>query len=373
MINYSQKKRPSGFLNFFSAVAVGALLVVGALLLFFMLMLFAKIIEPTENTFSGESKVCKHQGLRESLKQKDGTAAFFMPKNSSPQHIFGDALKKGYKTFRQEKNPRISPGKYSKENRIKNPLEKKKLEEKSNKLKRQLQEANAKIKQLEDVLSLVYSEAELEQSSKEKKEKEIAALKKKISFIKKQFKNLSIQLQEKEKILAKKMSQPSLDVIANTDLAKKTRPNQEFSSKLLSRLRSVFYFTRGVIIKEDRIVFASKNIFIKDTSRLTAQGKRYLSLYIKALKETVQTFPQNYPWTLKINSHTDARPFKDKNYSSNLQLSIGRAAATMSFFCKEGIKGENISAGGVGAYQPIKKDSSMIAHRKNNRLELKID
>jgi|GEM_PF-1899200 len=353
MSYFNKKKQTSSIINFFPAVVVGAFLAIGIGGVFYTMVLMVTVNHVIEE--QGRDKGSRKQKSISSAESRN-SINFYIPFLSCDK-------KKPYK---------LAAMMYASQKELA-AEEKKILTEENGRLQKELKTSKQEILKLQEVLSLVHSEAELEQFSKHKKEKEIYSLKKKFSFIKQRFQNVNSQLKKKEQLLAKKMGEPSLDVIINTALAKKATPAREVSAKLFSKLRDVFYLIRGVAINDDRLILESKNIFVKDTSRLAPQGKKYLSLYVRALKETMESFPKSYPWILRISSYTDARPFKSKDYSSNLHLSASRAAVVMDFLCSQGMQGENMSAGGYGSYHQINKDSSMEAHRQNNRLELKVD
>ncbi len=240
-------------------------------------------------------------------------------------------------------------------------------------LEGKLHKANEKILQLEDVLSLLHSESELEQLAKMRTEKEAYTLKEKLFILKNKFQQIVATLKEKEAVLTTKNFDLTSDLIIETELSKEAKPTTQFSLDLFLKLRRFFDLRRGFLMVEDRFIIESKNIFVKDTAKLTLQGKKYLVKYLTALKEVIKSIPANYRWVLRIDSHTDARPFSSKKYPSNLHLSSDRAVAVMQFLEQKGIEGKNLAAVGFGAYQPIKKEYSMIAHRKNNRIELKLD
>lgn len=72
-----------------------------------------------------------------------------------------------------------------------------------------------------------------------------------------------------------------------------------------------------------------------------------------------------------ISGHTDNVPIRGGKYSSNLQLSISRAAMVAEFLLKRtGIDPQRVSTMGFGKYRPLDSNASSDGRKRNRRVEI---
>jgi chemotaxis protein MotB len=73
---------------------------------------------------------------------------------------------------------------------------------------------------------------------------------------------------------------------------------------------------------------------------------------------------------IDIEGHTDNRPIKNKEYSSNWELSALRATAVLRILNEEGLNDEHLSATGFAASRPIDSNESPQGRAKNRRVSI---
>lgn len=158
----------------------------------------------------------------------------------------------------------------------------------------------------------------------------------------------------------------------NLALAAKVEELAEYRSEFFGRLRQVLAGRKGFTIIGDRFVFQSEVLFGSGSADLGAAGKQGLRTFADVLKEVMQRIPEDLPWILQVDGHTDRIPIKTPRFPSNWELSAGRAIEVVNYLVSEGIPASRLSATGYGEFQPIDTRDDEIAYRRNRRIELKL-
>ncbi|MDE0717601.1 MAG: OmpA family protein, partial [Rhodospirillaceae bacterium] len=104
-------------------------------------------------------------------------------------------------------------------------------------------------------------------------------------------------------------------------------------------------------------------------SGLQDGGKVELRKLATTLKELANRIPDDIDWILRVDGHTDARPFRG---GSNLELSARRAIAVVNFLIAEGIPAGRLLAAGFGPHHPIDAGQTEEAYQKNRRIEIRL-
>ena len=86
----------------------------------------------------------------------------------------------------------------------------------------------------------------------------------------------------------------------------------------------------------------------------------------------MERIPEDLPWILQVDGHTDRIPIKTPRFPSNWELSAGRAIEVVNYLVSQGIPPSRLSASGFGEFQPIDARDDEIAYRRNRRIELKL-
>jgi chemotaxis protein MotB len=93
-----------------------------------------------------------------------------------------------------------------------------------------------------------------------------------------------------------------------------------------------------------------------------------------AISELEKEIPEDIPWVLQINGHTDKRPITGAGgrFKSNWDLSAARAISVVRYLVDKGIPAEHLVAAGYGEFQPLEEGDTEEALAKNRRIELKL-
>lgn len=97
-----------------------------------------------------------------------------------------------------------------------------------------------------------------------------------------------------------------------------------------------------------------------------------MDVLAKTLKELKKKIPSKISWVLRVDGHTDNIPIHNELYSSNWQLSANRAIAVVQYLTEKGVPAKHLVAAGFGEHQPIDKNNTEAARRKNRRIEFKL-
>ena len=201
-----------------------------------------------------------------------------------------------------------------------------------------------------------------------------------ISVLNNQILSLRLQLTRIEEALqtseaeteAQKVAIADLGRRLNLALAAKVEELAEYRSEFFGRLRQVLAGRQGFTIIGDRFVFQSEVLFASGSADLGSQGKTGLDTFAAELKEVMNRIPEDLPWILQVDGHTDRVPIKTARFPSNWELSSGRASKVVNYLVSRGIPPHRLSATGFGEFQPIDPRDDEIGHRRNRRIELKL-
>ena len=189
------------------------------------------------------------------------------------------------------------------------------------------------------------------------------------------------EIQKLNSLLAEKERESINDKIAIADLGKKlnsalasrVQDLQKFRSEFFGQLREILENRSEVRIVGDRFIFQSEVIFATGQSNVSAAGKEQLADIASAIREIEKSIPENIPWILQIEGHTDSDPIANSSiFRDNWELSTDRALSVVRFLRSEGISANRLAAAGYGEFQPIDSGNSAASKQRNRRIELKL-
>ncbi len=189
------------------------------------------------------------------------------------------------------------------------------------------------------------------------------------------------EIQKLNSLLAEKERESINDKIAIADLGKKlnsalasrVQDLQKFRSEFFGQLREILENRSEVRVVGDRFIFQSEVIFATGQANISAAGKDQLADIASALREIEKSIPENIPWVLQIEGHTDSDPIANSSiYRDNWDLSTERALSVVRFLRSEGISANRLAAAGYGEFQPIDSGNSAASKQRNRRIELKL-
>ena len=191
--------------------------------------------------------------------------------------------------------------------------------------------------------------------------------------------SLRSELSRLRALLAEREKQADEDKIAianlgkalNSALANKVQELRRFRSEFFGRLRDVLEGRSDVKIVGDRFVFQSEVLFAPGQASIGEEGQKQLAQIAAALTEIIREIPEDIPWILQVDGHTDDVPVSGV-YADNWDLSTERALSVVRFMIREGVPASRLSASGYGEFQPIATGNNIEDRQKNRRIELKL-
>ena len=201
---------------------------------------------------------------------------------------------------------------------------------------------------------------------------EVARLTSAMESLRSELSRLRALLAEREKQAEEdKIAIANLGKALNSALANKVQELRRFRSEFFGRLRDVLEGRSDVKIVGDRFVFQSEVLFAPGQASIGEEGQKQLAQIAAALTEIIREIPEDIPWILQIDGHTDDVPVSGV-YADNWDLSTERALSVVRFMIREGVPASRLSASGYGEFQPIATGNSVEDRQKNRRIELKL-
>lgn len=226
---------------------------------------------------------------------------------------------------------------------------------------------------------LVRSAADLQTALDEEQLEREAALAE-LATLTRQINALSVQLAELDRILDQRESEiaaqsatiAELGARLNLALAAEVEELSRFRSDFFGRLRAVLGDRDDVRIVGDRFVFQSEVLFGSGEAEIGAEGRRQLAQLAATLEDIADEIPDELPWVLQVDGHTDRRPISTPRFPSNWELSTARAISVAQFLVEQGIPPDRVAARGFAEFQPLDPADTAEAYRRNRRIEIKL-
>ena len=158
----------------------------------------------------------------------------------------------------------------------------------------------------------------------------------------------------------------------NLALAARVTELARYRSEFFGRLQAVLGERKDVQIVGDRFVFSSEVLFPTASDEVSADGMIQLTRLAETLKTLAAEIPDDLPWVLQVDGHTDRRPISNARFPSNWELSTARALAIVKFLRTQGIPPQRLAATGYGEFHPLDARNSEEAYARNRRIELKL-
>ncbi|MEZ5864246.1 MAG: peptidoglycan -binding protein [Geminicoccaceae bacterium] len=201
-----------------------------------------------------------------------------------------------------------------------------------------------------------------------------------VELLNRQINALSIQLAEIDNVLTQKETEiatqsatiADLGERLNVALAAQVEELSRFRSDFFGRLRQVLGDRDDVRIVGDRFVFQSEVLFGSGEAEIGPEGRRQLAKLAATLSAIAAEIPDELPWVLQVDGHTDRRPISTARFPSNWELSTARAISVAEFLIEQGIPPERVAARGFAEFQPLDPADTPSAYRRNRRIEIKL-
>lgn len=160
----------------------------------------------------------------------------------------------------------------------------------------------------------------------------------------------------------------------NVALAQRVQELSRYRSDFFGRLRQILGERDDIRVVGDRFIFQSEVLFDTGSDEINPDGSVQLDKLGDAVLQLVGEIPEEIPWVLQVNGHTDKRPITGTGgrFASNWELAAARAISVVTFLQEKGIPPEHLVAAGYGEFQPIEAGDTDEVLARNRRIELKL-
>ena len=227
--------------------------------------------------------------------------------------------------------------------------------------------------ELQDKLSTQAIDLEEKDQSLLQSLAEMKLLNKQIGALNSQLEEVNNILAVREKVIAKQnLSLENLGQRLNTALASEVQRLQRYRSDFFEQMGEILANRAGIKVVDDRFILQSEVLFPSSSAELSDNGREQLAGIAKILLEVLEEAPQDLPWIIRVDGHTDTRPINTAQFPSNWELSSARAIAVVRYLRTLGIPETRLAATGFAHMHPIEDRDDEIAHRRNRRIEMKL-
>src|SRR5207302_1484548 len=202
---------------------------------------------------------------------------------------------------------------------------------------------------------------------------QIEVLNQQISALRRQLAALEEALDASEK--RDKQSQSKIADLGqrlNVALAQRVQELSRYRSEFFGRLRAILGNRPDIRVVGDRFVFQSEVLFDSGSAAIKPEGRGEIDKLAAALLELEKQIPAEIAWVLRIDGHTDVRPIASPQFPSNWELSSARAISVVQYLIARGVSPQHLVAAGFGEFQPVDTGGGEDAYRRNRRIELKL-
>jgi chemotaxis protein MotB len=158
----------------------------------------------------------------------------------------------------------------------------------------------------------------------------------------------------------------------NVALAQRVQELSRYRSEFFGRLRAILGNRPDIHVVGDRFVFQSEVFFDTGQATLLPEGTAELDTVANALLDLDKQIPKEIAWVLRVDGHTDVRPVNGPTFHSNWELSSARAISVVQYLVSRGVPAQRLVAAGFAEFQPIDPANTEEAYRRNRRIELKL-
>jgi chemotaxis protein MotB len=158
----------------------------------------------------------------------------------------------------------------------------------------------------------------------------------------------------------------------NVALAQRVQELSRYRSEFFGRLRAILGNRPDIRVVGDRFVFQSEVFFDSGQATLLPEGQTELNSVANALTDLDKQIPAEIAWVLRVDGHTDVRPISSPVFKSNWELSSARAISVVQYLISLGVPAQRLVAAGFAEFQPLDAGNTEDAYKRNRRIELKL-
>src|SRR6202166_4520265 len=158
----------------------------------------------------------------------------------------------------------------------------------------------------------------------------------------------------------------------NVALAQRVQELSRYRSEFFGRLRAILGNRPDIRIVGDRFVFQSEVFFDTGQALLLPEGRAELDKLATALIELDKQIPAEIAWVLRVDGHTDVRPINSPTVTSNWELSSARAISVVPYLVSRDARPRWRVAAAFAESQRLDAAATEEAYKRNRRIELKL-
>ncbi|NWG45117.1 MAG: peptidoglycan -binding protein [Alphaproteobacteria bacterium] len=158
----------------------------------------------------------------------------------------------------------------------------------------------------------------------------------------------------------------------NAALAQKVGELAAYRSEFFGRLKDALGNRDDIEIVGDRFVLQSEIFFESGSADISPAGQGELQKLATLVIGIADQIPDDLPWIIRVDGHSDRQPIATPEFPSNWHLSAARAVAVVRFLESRGVPARRLAAAGFGEYHPLDPSRSGEAYKRNRRIELKL-
>ena len=203
---------------------------------------------------------------------------------------------------------------------------------------------------------------------------QVEVLNQQISALRRQLAALEDALEASEKRGQESQSRlADLGQRLNVALAQRVQELSRYRSEFFGRLRAILGNRPDIRIVGDRFVFQSEVFFDTGQALLLPEGRNELDKIASAMIDLDKQIPKEVAWVLRVDGHTDVRPITNSPvFKSNWELSSARAISVVQHLISLGVPAQRLVAAGFAEFQPLDSSGTEEAYKRNRRIELKL-
>lgn len=235
------------------------------------------------------------------------------------------------------------------------------------------EELNARINMLTQEVNVKNDELSLKSQAQIDAEAEMITLKEQIGTLSASLQNVENALASRDETIEnQKIEITSLGNRINTALASEVNRLQEYRSEFFGNLRQALGNNNDIQIQGDRFVISSGVLFNSASADLGTDGMQSVDRIADIVKKISREIPDDIDWIIRVDGHTDKRPYSGTEYADNWALSNARALSVVQRLINDGVAPNRLVAAGFGEYHPINNGNSPQDLAQNRRIEIKL-
>ena len=238
---------------------------------------------------------------------------------------------------------------------------------------REIEEREARVRDMQFLIEEQRRALEEEEELSAAAQSRIERLTQEAAALREQLRRVAAALQlSEDRVAEQEVEIQELGRQLNLLLVEQIQELGRYRSDFFGRLREVLGDREDIRIVGDRFLFQSELFFETASADLGEPGRDQLSQVAETLLEISEEIPDEIPWVLQVEGHTDQRPIRTAQFPSNWELSTARAQSIVDYLIERGVPPQRLSAAGFAEFHPVEDGTGEEALRRNRRIELRL-